>query len=85
MKTKNQYFNRAWEEIAKCHSSANLPNGESIDLSEYPVIPKKDWPNYVHALGTIFVIGRRNGYLHIHQDGKGREVYLYVPKEKEDE
>ena len=79
MNTKNEYFNLAWGLIARCHPSANLPNGESIDLSVPPNYPKKYWANYIHNLGIVFVIGRRNGYLHIHQDGKGREVYLYVP------
>ena len=83
MNTKNQYFNNAWVAIAGCHPSAHLPNGESIDLSKYPAIVKKDWVNYIHSLIDLVIIGKRNSYLHLHQDGKGRGIYLYVSKENQ--
>lgn len=79
MKTYNDSFNRAWEYLSKFHPAPFSEKlGESLDLSIKPEVDKQEWANYMSALIDVFVIGAREEFYHIHQDGKGRLAYLLV-------
>lgn len=82
MKTYNDSFNRAWEYLSKLHPapfSGKL--GDSLDLSIKPEVDKTEWGNYMDALISILIIGRREGFFSIQSDGRGYNAYLLVSED----
>jgi len=85
VKTINVHFNQAWEHLAEIHpafpSVLWKDTRESLDLTEKPKLNKEEWKTYISKFIIVVDIGRRNGYLGFHVDGKGRIIYLYVLKD----
>lgn len=87
--TTNPHFDGAIKELLKYHKAHEWPgirNGAVLILENKPKMrSRKDWEPYLDALVTVLVIGKRNGWLRLHINRRGRTVFWLIdvlPKKK---
>lgn len=74
--TINSHYNKAWGILAKHFKQATGLPSPNLDMeSGYPKT-KLAWLEIHNALSTVYLIGRRQNWLRLHQNRKGEPTYL---------
>ena len=75
-KTINTYYNTAWGELAKHFKQVTGLPSPNLDMESGHPKTKQEWLEVYNALSAIYLIGRRQDWLHLHVNGRGENVFL---------
>lgn len=75
-KTINTYYNKAWGVLASYFKQVTGMPSPNLDMESGHPKTKKEWLDIYNALSTIYLIGRRQNWLHLHVNRFGQNVFL---------
>ncbi len=74
--TINTYYNDAWKTLTDYFKQVTGLPSPNLDMESGCPKNKKQWLEVYNALSTIYLIGQRQGWLHLHVNGFGQPVFL---------
>lgn len=74
--TINSYYNEAWKILGKYFKEVTGLPSPNLDMESGCPKTKREWLEIYNALSTVYLIGRRQGWLHLHVNSKGQNVFL---------
>lgn len=79
-RTVNRHFNSALNVLITYHPPAELAGLPTLLLGKRPAGIRTDraWEAYLDALFTVQTIGTREGWVRLHQNRRGRGVFMVL-------
>ena len=75
-KTINIHYNEAWKVLAGYFKQVTGLPSPNLDMEAGYPKTKKEWLEVYNSLSTVYLIGKRQRWLHLHVNGFGQPVFL---------